>query len=70
MITRTLVKAIYKVNDSKTKNEIRIEYTDEHLHILPKNGRREFVFMSVNTPKTKERWRNIAKLIIKAVEMV
>lgn len=70
MITKTLVKAQYDVRDTVTKNEVRIEYTDEHLHILPKNGRREFVFMSENTPKTKARWRNIAKLITKAVDLV
>jgi hypothetical protein len=68
MITKTLVQATYKVEDTRTKRSIIVEHTDEHLYIKPKNGRKEFVFMSENTPKTKERWRNIARLIMRACD--
>lgn len=66
MITKTLVKSIYKIEDTRTKRSISITHTDKHLEIATDDGDDDFVFKSVNTPKTKERWRNIARLIMRA----
>jgi hypothetical protein len=70
MIKTTKLSTLYRVEDPYTENEITVEVSPNKLRLIPKNGKPEFVFNTDNTKETRARWRNVAKLIIKACDLV
>jgi hypothetical protein len=70
MIKATVQKTTYLIYDTKTENSIGLTVTEDKIHITNEYNEDEFVFLAGNTQEVRKRWRNVAKLIEKAIIMV
>ena len=70
MIEATVLRTNYFIEDTKTGNCINLEVTPNKITLGNEFACEEFVFTSHNSKKTREKWRNVAKLITKAIDMV
>ena len=70
MIKKTLQKTIHLVYDTVTDNSIMVEVTPDHIQLINERGKKEFIFKTDNTEEVRDRWRNVAKLIIKACDLL
>lgn len=70
MIKATVQHTTYLVYDTDTDLSLTLEVSEDSIKLTNENGRKEFVFVSDNTVKVKEKWRGVIKLLEKALDMV
>jgi hypothetical protein len=70
MIKTTTLKTIYSLEDTGTHRAMTVEVSTDKIRLLNYYGKQEFVFSTSNTKETRARWRNVAKLITKACDLV
>lgn len=70
-----MIKAIrqrtkYLIYDESTAMSIFLTVSEDNIQLSNEDDDREFNFSSDNTKEVQERWRNVARLIEKAMDMV
>lgn len=68
MIKATLQTSTYLIYDTKTENSIVLELSEDNIQLQTESRETDFVFDTDNTVETRDRWRNIAALINKAMD--
>lgn len=70
MIKSIVQKTTYLIEDTTHNLVIGLEVTEDKIKLYNENGQQDFVFKSNNTIEVRKKWRNIAKMIDKAIDMV
>lgn len=70
MIVAQVLRTNYYIEDTKTGNCINLEVTPNKILLRNEYLSDEFVFKSCNSEEVRDKWRNVAKLITKAMDMV
>lgn len=70
MIKAIRQKTKYLIYDEDTAMSIFLTVSEDNIQLSNEDDDREFNFSSDNTKEVQERWRNVARLIEKAMDMV
>jgi hypothetical protein len=70
MIKAIRQKTKYLIYDEDTALSLFLTVSEDDLQLTNEDDDKEFNFSSDNTKEVQERWRNVARLIEKAMDMV